>query len=131
MKKRYNQRQQGLYYTLSKSRGVQLHRIIDNIGDEVTKIVCDTCTRILNGDLPIKNTATIKLDRYKQTLRKLFDKSNTATIKLDRYKQTLRKLSDKSNSIHQRRNILNQKGSGILPILIPIITGLLFSILNK
>ena len=110
MKKRYNQRQQGLYYTLSKSRGVQLHRIIDNISDEVTKIVCDTCTRILNGDLPIKNTAKIKLGRYKQTLRKL---------------------SDKSKSIHQRRNILNQKGSGILPILIPIITGLLSSILNK
>lgn len=110
MKKRYNQREQALYYTLSKSRGKQLNRIIDNIGYDVTKIICDTCGGILNGDISIKSDTKAKLGEYKQILRKL---------------------GDNSIDLKRRRNILNQKGSGFLPILLPIITSLLGSILNK
>ena len=55
----------------------------------------------------------------------------TKKEKLKKYKKSLRRLSNLRTTLRERKQILNQKGSGFLPLILPAVLSLISSFAIK
>ena len=88
----------------------KLHNIIRNADKELILAIGECILNCLNGNINIDETTKRKLSRHKHELR-----------------ESAR--SKKKSSIKTKKQILVQSGGSILPILLPIVTQALSSLL--
>lgn len=89
----------------------QHRRAILKVADKkLVSCICECVHNILNGNIPLTKNQKNKLYAHKKTLRKINKKGDTFKVK---------------------KKIIEQKGSGFLPlILVPILTAVLEKVLH-
>lgn len=83
--------------------------LLKKLPDSCIKAVCECCLNALQGNIPL---------------------SKQQRNKLRRYKATLRNLAYKKVSLSRKRNLIVQKGSGFLGLLLPAALTALTSLFN-
>ena len=87
----------------------KIKKILELGGKDLTNCICECAMNVIKGNVPLTKA------QFKQ---------------MKRYKTSLQQLSNKKISQRKRNTIVNQKGAGLLPLLIgPIIKALAGSIL--
>lgn len=98
-----------LYYLDKKQRKA----LLKSADKTIIKGICECILNVISGNLKISEHSKKQLSKYKNFLRKLVKPK-------------------KETSWQQRKRILVQKGSGILPLLIqPVLSILLSKLLEK
>ena len=70
----YNQRDKALLLALSKCKKTQCKQILTHLEKSNTKLICDLCSNITNGNLSVSPKTLQKLKKYKHTLMTLSNK---------------------------------------------------------
>ncbi len=99
----YNQRQLGVLYALTKRKKKDCRKILTKFDSTTVNLIADIARNLLDGLFPMREP----------TRKKLF-----------KHKQNLVRLANRKISLNKRRIIIQQIGSAILPLLIPLISGL-------
>lgn len=94
---------------LSICKNRMLKAVISASDKELILCLCECILNCLNGNVALGDKEKLKLKRYKTELRSLIEKRS---------------------SIKKKKNILIQKGSGFLPILLPAIISAIASLLQ-
>jgi hypothetical protein len=105
----YNQRDKALLLALTKCKKNQCKRILSQLENSNTKLICDICSNVVRGNVSVPE----------DTLKKL-----------KKHKQTLLKLSNRKIGLPIKRKLINQRGGAFLPLLLPLISGLVGSLIK-
>jgi hypothetical protein len=84
---------------LSEVRPAVRKQLLNKLGDRITKLIIECVFNILHN--------------------KHIELSKNTKLKLRKYKSCLRQLATKNTSLKNKKKVIFQKGSGILPILVP------------
>ena len=102
-------KQHSLFLQLLKtSRPKERKLLLSGAENDIIKILSEIIYNLLHGNVPLSS------DKIRQ---------------LRKYKQTLHSLSKRTVSLHQKRILLQQRGSGaFFPLLLPVISSVLGSL---
>lgn len=100
----------GYLKRLSKTRTKQQRqKILKEGGTELTKSICECVLNVLKENVPLTRDQVSKLEHHKDSLRKIADRKTSMKVK---------------------RDIINQKGGFLGPILVPVLSSLATSLLS-
>ena len=93
---------------IRKSSISERKRILNDADEDLVQCICDCAYNCINSNVPITSA------QYKR---------------LAQHKHTLRRLSKKGESWKKKKEVINQSGGFILPLLVPIFASFIGSLI--
>src|SRR5579871_733247 len=98
-----------LLQVIANSNPRYIRAILKVADKSLVRSICECIFNVAKGNIKLDEKSKSNLYKYRHALRKLCRKSN----------------------LKSKKKILNQSGTGFLPLLLPIVLGAISSLLNK